>query len=177
MLIRLAEPSDAHGIARVQVDTWRTTYRGLMPDSVLDGLSYDQREQYWHSLLTSPTDTLQWMHVAEDGTGQGIGFACGGTERENDPDYKGELYAIYLLADYQKQGIGRALSSAVAQSLVDAGINSMLVWVLAGNPSRAFYESLGGQYTREKAFTIGGATLTEVAYGWRDLHSLLNLAG
>jgi GNAT superfamily N-acetyltransferase len=176
LLIRLAEPSDAQGIARVHVDSWRTTYRGIVPDSVLAGLSYEQREQYWYSVLTSPTETLQWIHVAEDEAGQVVGFACGGTERENDPDYKGELYAIYLLASYQKQGIGRTLTYTIAQDLLDAGIQSMLVWVLAQNPSRAFYESLGGQFLRDKAITIGGVTLTEVAYGWRDLNSLINLA-
>ena len=31
---------DAAGIARVHVDTWRTAYRGLIPDDVLAGFSY-----------------------------------------------------------------------------------------------------------------------------------------
>jgi GNAT superfamily N-acetyltransferase len=173
--IREAEPSDARGIAHVHVDSWRTTYRGIVPDNILARLSYDQREQYWHSALTTPTETLQWIHVAADEAGQVVGFACGGTERENDPNYKGELYTIYLLAEHQKQGIGRALTCAIAQNLLDAGMNSMLVWVLEQNPSRAFYESLGGQYVREKPITIGDATLSEIAYGWRDLHDLLKL--
>jgi len=48
----------------------------------------------------------------------------------------------------------------------------MLIWVLAKNPSRAFYEALGGQRVYEKQIVIGGETLVEVAYGWRDIHSL-----
>ncbi len=173
MHIRLAQPSDAGGIARVHVDSWRSTYRGMMPDSYLAGLSYEQRENYWRSLLMHSPETPQSIYVAEDDAGTIVGFACGGIEREHDPVYRGELYAIYLLADHQKQGIGRELTQAVAQRLLDAGIDSMLVWVLAENPSRAFYESLGGQYVREKPIMIGDVTLTEVAYGWRDLQSLI----
>ena len=174
MHIRLAQPSDAGGIARVHVDSWRSTYRGIVPDNYLAGLSYEQRENYWRSILTHRSETPQWIYVAELDAGTIVGFACGGIEREQNPVYRGELYAIYLLADHQKQGIGRGLMQAVARSLVDAGTDSMLVWVLAENPSRAFYQSLGGQYVREKPITIGDVTLTEVAYGWRDLQSLMN---
>ena len=45
----------------------------------------------------------------------------------------------------------------------------MLVWVLADNPSRHFYEALGGQYVSAKQIEIGGAMLDEVSYGWRDI--------
>ena len=55
---------------------------------------------------------------------------------------------------------------------MQAGMPSMLIWVLAKNPSRAFYEALGGQRVYEKQIVIGGETLVEVAYGWRDIHSL-----
>lgn len=49
----------------------------------------------------------------------------------------------------------------------------MLVWVLAENPFRRFYEALGGQYVRTEQFELGGAMLDEVAYGWRDIRTLL----
>jgi hypothetical protein len=48
----------------------------------------------------------------------------------------------------------------------------MLVWVLAANPGRAFYATLGGQQVDEKEITIGAAPLLEVAYGWPDLREL-----
>jgi len=49
----------------------------------------------------------------------------------------------------------------------------MLVWVLAENPACSFYAALGGQQVYEKTETIGGASLVEVAYGWRDLRALV----
>jgi hypothetical protein len=48
----------------------------------------------------------------------------------------------------------------------------MAVWVLARNPSRKFYESLGGQLIGEQEIERGGESFTEVAYGWRDLSLL-----
>jgi hypothetical protein len=48
-----------------------------------------------------------------------------------------------------------------------------LLWVLAENPSRKFYERLGGQLVYEKTVTIGGVPLIEVAYGWRDAHTII----
>lgn len=43
MNIRKANRDDAPGIAKVHVDSWRTTYKGIIPQSFLDELSYEQR--------------------------------------------------------------------------------------------------------------------------------------
>jgi hypothetical protein len=43
LVIREAAPADAPGIARVHVDTWRTTYQGIVPDQFLARLSYEAR--------------------------------------------------------------------------------------------------------------------------------------
>ena len=59
-----------------------------------------------------------------------VGFADGGPERGGDPVYCGELYAISILDTYQRQGIGRCLTQAVAERLLRAGFRSMLLWVL-----------------------------------------------
>jgi ribosomal protein S18 acetylase RimI-like enzyme len=81
----------------------------------------------------------------------------------------GALYALYVLPSRQRQGCGRRLVQAVARRLVASGMRSVLVWVLAANiPARRFYEALGGAVVREQPIEIGGATLTEVAYGWPD---------
>jgi FR47-like protein len=63
------------------------------------------------------------------------------------------------------------LVGAVVKRLARAGIDSMLVWVLAANPSRRFYEALGGRQVCEKQIEIGGVMLDEIAYGWADVRS------
>ena len=55
MLIREASPRDAAAIARVHVDSWRTTYAGIVPADYLANLSYTRREQFWCDILSTPT--------------------------------------------------------------------------------------------------------------------------
>jgi GNAT superfamily N-acetyltransferase len=169
--IRAACPSDAAGIAGVHVDSWRTTYRGIVPDDFLAALSYEQRERMWRGIL-SPASGSSFVYVAEGPSGQIVGFASGGPVRDLAPDYSGELYAVYLLQDRQRHGLGRRLIGAVVRRLIQAGMTSLLVWVLADNPARKFYEALGGQYVYDRRVSIGNARLVEVAYGWRDARIL-----
>jgi len=105
--------------------------------------------------------------------GQIMGFAAGGAEQSGDLYYKGELYAIYLLDSHQRQGAGKRLTLAVAGALAQAGFQAMLVWVLAENPSRLFYEKLGGRELRTQLITIGERSYEEVAYGWADVSELV----
>jgi GNAT superfamily N-acetyltransferase len=170
--IRAARADDARAIAQVHVASWHATYRGFVPDAVLDALSIKERERRWARSLADP-DSTSFAYAAEDEAGRVIGFASGGPRRDGDPAYAGELYAIYLLPGAQGQSVGRRLTEAVARHLEDRSMHSMLVWVLSTNPARAFYETLGGCYLGEQPFAMGGATMTEVAYGWPDLRVLL----
>ena len=168
--IRLATVEDAMAIARVHVDSWRTTYRGILSEDYLRSLSYEQRSVSWRRGLSEGTE---FVYVAVDDTGQVVGFASGGPEREGKAVYRGELYAIYLLANAQRKGFGRQLLLAVARHLYEQGISGMLVWVLAENPARHFYEAMGGRYVRMKMEAVGGDMLKELAYGWKDIGVLL----
>lgn len=132
MLIRLALPPDAPAIARVQIATWDTTCRGLIADDYIERPSRAHRETRWRATLHDPI-AARCVFVAENDEGDVVGFACGGTQRTEVPGFHGELYAIYLLKDHQRRGVRAMLTRAVAKCLGQAGLSSMLVWVLAGN--------------------------------------------
>ncbi|MBE9059507.1 GNAT family N-acetyltransferase [cf. Phormidesmis sp. LEGE 11477] len=172
MIVREAIRNDIPAIARVHVDTWRTTYRGIVPDEILANLSYEKRENGWHQVLNNAAKDSNFTYVAESQSGKIVGFANGEVERAGDPVYRGELNAIYVLKSHQQQGIGRELVRVVAQKLSQTEIHSMLVWVLAQNPACRFYETLGGQKVYEKEIERGGANLIEIAYGWMDTVNL-----
>jgi ribosomal protein S18 acetylase RimI-like enzyme len=168
-VIREATPDDARAIATVHVSSWRTTYRGLLSDRYLDSLDVDDHEGRWLRLLASGAgDTF----VAQEGS-EVVGFASCGRERDQDPIYLGELFAIYLLQDHQRRGLGRRLVSVAAERLIELEYRSMLVWVLAANPARAFYEALGGAFVRSRQMEIAGETKEEAGYGWLDAAVLL----
>jgi ribosomal protein S18 acetylase RimI-like enzyme len=168
MIIREAKENDSAAIARVHIDSWRTTYRDMVSTDHLASLSYEEREQRWQEFF-SATDSVQFAYVAEYDDELIVGFASGGPNRDIGSIYEGELYAIYLLEEHQHQGIGRELTRAVVKRLLQEGMSSMQVWVLAENPGGGFYESIGGRRLKEQEMVIGGTTLIEVAYGWSDL--------
>ena len=170
--IRTAQPEDASGIARVHVDSWRTTYRGIVADDVLEQLSEERRSAFWRRAIGDPGSTGLHFVAVDDEDGV-VGFASGGPERDRIDGYSGELFAIYLLSTHQRRGIGNQLVARVATGLVHAGHSTMLVWVLADNPSRHFYAALGGRAVANKPIDIGPDTLEEVAYGWRNLDALI----
>ena len=73
--IRRATPADAPGIAQVRVDSWRTTYRGLIPDAYLDGMQVDASIALWDRVLTAAPNATSVFVATHDGAV--VGFAAG----------------------------------------------------------------------------------------------------
>jgi len=168
MTIRHGTLADAPSLARVHVDTWRATYRGMVPDEYLDAMSYDSSTTMSERLLAS-SGPRKATFVAEDEKGVIVGFAGVGPVRDEMDGIDGELYTIYLRPDAQGEGIGTMLFDAVTTFLAGEGMRGMLVWVLTDNPSRRFYEARGGVELSRKMIRVGGAELEEIGYGWRLL--------
>jgi GNAT superfamily N-acetyltransferase len=166
--IRKATSGDAAGIATVHVASWKETYRGMVPNEFLNNLSIQRRTAQWENSLSDPAHTYHRTFVAVM-DGQIVGFANYGYGIETASDFRGELFALYLLKSAQGRGIGGGLIRAAVDALREMGVESMLVWVLKDNPTRKFYEHFGGDYLREKPIEIGGVLVMEVSYGWRDL--------
>lgn len=171
MTVRLATLDDAAAIGRIRTDTWRATYRGLMPDWVLDGLGYDPtRTRRMMAQLRPDVFVL----VAEH-DGEVVGFVNGGPSRVEDAAHPGEVYAIYVLPSHQGHGHGAALLREGARECLKRGWHGMLLWVLRDNtPSRRFYEHMGGRQLKDRDTDreIEGVTLTESGYAWDDLSAL-----
>ncbi len=130
MHVREANVPDATAIAKVQVESWRTTYTGVVPDEYLAQRSYEQHGQVWRNTLSTHGAT-EFVFVAQAEASNIIGFASGGPERSGNIVYKGELYAIYLLEGYQREGIGGQLVQTIAKRLMQEGLHS--------TPKRAVY--------------------------------------
>jgi GNAT superfamily N-acetyltransferase len=141
----------------------------LVPDDFLASYDYGERERARRDLLT---DESRVTYVAESRRDGIVGFVSGGPARMDDMTYAGELYAIYLIEEYQRQGIGRRLVGELCAWLLSQYLTTMYTWVLDKNPSRRFYESLGGiEFTRQ-TMTLRGLDVVEVAYGWDDISPL-----
>ena len=162
--IRAATVQDAGAIARVHVESWQTTYAGIVPEAYLASLDVGQRAAAWQEWLGLDVDVF----VAEVAGGV-VGCVGGGAIREPVEGFDAELFAIYLLREAQGRGIGMALLNRLAGSLKERGFGSMVAWVLEDNSSGGFYSRSGGVRVASKAMELGGVMLPVVAYGWSDL--------
>ncbi len=171
--IREAREEDVFGMAKVRVDTWRVAYKEIMPDDLLENLSYQATAERWRKAFWEDKDPNVAVFVAENEQSEIIGIAICGLESNQDPIYQGEIYVLYVLPEYQRQGIGRRLVASCAEYLIQQlRVKTMLIWVLADNPYRRFYESLGGKVIQEKTKEFGGKMLSEVGYGWEEISEL-----
>lgn len=174
MNIREAKLEDAAAIAKVHVDSWQTTYRDSLPKDYIEKRSYEKRKNNWQNRLSvvTETETEYFIYVAENNAGEIVGFVDGGLAR-NDSTDRGEIYALYILEAYQRQGIGRSLIKVIGARLSHLGLTSVMAWVLEGNPAVQFYQALGGQKIDRKLIRIGDDKFTEIAYGWNDTQNLI----
>jgi ribosomal protein S18 acetylase RimI-like enzyme len=172
--VREALIADAADIARIDIETWRTSYAGILPEKLLVDMSPTQRTRLWSSVLArTPGDVI----VATGRRGEVVGFASAGARRDGPTRYAGEIFTLYVDPDAQGQGVGRLLLLGLFARLVRRGLRSAVVWVLRENPSRFFYERLGGHLVSHRRINVGGAAVEAVAYGWDDLLTLVRAQG
>jgi len=169
--IRRARPEDARGIAAVHVESWRSAYAGILPDRIMVQMSVDQKATSWRRQIET-TGNSQGLLVAELSEGGIAGFASCGRPTSALSGFDGEIFMLYVMPDWQEQGLGRGLLCGCLQHLAKNGCNSALVWVLADNPARFFYEAMEGKRVGEKDEALWGVTLHQIAYGWRSLSPL-----
>ncbi|WP_019394525.1 GNAT family N-acetyltransferase [Priestia filamentosa] len=170
MKIRKASERDINEIAEIYVDSWRTTYDGLVPREFLNGLSYETSQHKWQSFYDDQVNET-FMYVAVDEIGKVVGFAAARCMLHKERE--GELYALYLLDQCQGQGVGRSLVKAVANHFIKSNVSSMFVWVMKNNRAgRGFYQSLKGTYTSDRQSEFGGYVVEDEAYKWDDLSLL-----
>ncbi|WP_210367574.1 GNAT family N-acetyltransferase [Bacillus sp. REN3] len=172
MQIRKAKKEDALGIAEVHVKSWIETYTGIVSPKFLESLKVEKRLMLWEKILSSANKEKP-VFVAVNDKGKIIGFASFGQERTGKFQAEGELYAIYILKEYQRNKLGLRFLHEGIKEMMEIGFLSMLVWVLEENGNRKFYERLGAEKAGEELDTIGGHEHLELAYVWNDLKSLL----
>jgi ribosomal protein S18 acetylase RimI-like enzyme len=116
--IREAHQNDITGIAKVRVDTWRATCKDIVPDDFMESLSYQATAEGWQKAFWENRSPGVALFVAENERKDIAGVAACGPERGQDPVYQGEIYVLYVLPEYQNQGIGSRLVAACVQHLI-----------------------------------------------------------
>jgi ribosomal protein S18 acetylase RimI-like enzyme len=163
--VRLAGAADADEIGRIQVETWRAAYTGLMPDEAIAEFDVASRQRMWREGLARTPRPGSATFVVED-SGEVVGFASVGASRDEDAQLEAELYAIYLHPSRWDRGIGRALLRRAEESMRSSGFREAVLWVLEGNErGERFYRAAGWEHDGgSKLDEFQSATVTELRY-------------
>jgi GNAT superfamily N-acetyltransferase len=136
-------------MARVNVRCWQESYRGLMPDAVLDDPGFEAaRERFWTVALTDERYRQNRAAVAER-DGELVGIAMAGPPLDEGATWARQLYVLYVLSAEHGTGAGPALLDTVVDPEESAAL-----WVADPNPrAQAFY--------RKHGFVADGAARVE----------------
>lgn len=139
--IRPSRRGDGEAVAKVHERCWRISYAGIADPSWVTDRPLAERAAEW-SRYAGGAGVPMW--VADD-AGDVVGEIAAGQTRDDDaPAGTGEVVAMYVDPDRQREGIGRALMARALEELRAAGFTRVTLWTLGESAqSTAFYEALG----------------------------------
>jgi len=147
-IVRPATVADARAIAEIRIASWRATYDGIVPATILDRMDVDQGEARIGGWLA---DDRHCAFVVEAAPGRVAGYVLASAARDDDARGLGEVQAIYLDPAARGRNLGRPLLEAALAALAGLGFSTVILWVLTANAAaRRFYERAG--------FRLDGAT-------------------
>jgi GNAT superfamily N-acetyltransferase len=172
--LRLMVPSDADAVALLHATSWRSAYRGIVPDRFLDHDVIADRQAVWRERLQTSPAASAFGIVAEDESGRMVGFAY--VVRDADPVCGTLVDNLHVHPELKGGGLGRKLLQAVARELGPAHTQPLHLWVLDQNEAaKRFYARLGAEFIDPGTTPpFGGVSLPEWRCIWRDLSILLS---
>ena len=145
MIIRACCKEDIKGIGTCHYHCWQETYRGLIRDAILDGMSEEKnilKKEKQFSMYG------KYWHVVEE-NGEIIGFI---SLIPDDVYAKHEVQALYLRKSYQKKGYGKKMMEYIKELFHH---ESFYLWCLKNNPTLSFYEHMGGVIIAQRKDEVG----------------------
>jgi GNAT superfamily N-acetyltransferase len=140
--------SDVDELARINIDTWRAAYTGIVPPARLDSMDIQVYRLRWIENVTAGRPGVEFRVADVDG--RLAAYAIAGPYRpQEDAEPEpvtglAELYAIYVDPPMQGRGAGTAVHDAVLRAQAVQGNAEAALWVLVDNvPSRRWYERRG----------------------------------
>lgn len=155
--VRVARITDSGELARVFVEAWLGSYRGIVDDAVLDALKVDETAQWLENLIgASGTTTV----LAESSSNDVLGFVRFGDD--HDDPRNGHIYSLYVAQRASGKGIGRLLLGRAIDALLSSGDRPVTLWVFDGNgPAQRLYRSFG--------FSPDGSMRVDERYGAKEI--------
>jgi L-amino acid N-acyltransferase YncA len=134
---------------------------------MIEALSVERNARMWMAILDRSEKSV--VHVVETDADI-VGFGSAGDALSDGLGAAAEVTSLYLLDRVKRRGVGRVLLTSLLRALAGRGHTSAGLWVIAGNePTRRFYEALGGRAGGTRIVEGSHGEMHEVAYVWDDL--------
>jgi 3-deoxy-manno-octulosonate cytidylyltransferase (CMP-KDO synthetase) len=164
--IRPATQADVSEIAKVHVEAWQRSFKGIAPEDYLNSMSIAKRVQVFGDRLKNPSYKLL---VADDRERGVIGFIDFGTPDFENYGYDARVYSFYLLPEFQRRGVGKKLFERCFDEMTEDGYRSMCLDTLEMSPYRKFYDKHGGRVVAQDSHKLGDREFPTLIYGWETL--------
>lgn len=165
-LLRRAREDDAERIARLHIQSWRSTYGHELSAAFLQGLDVAERAAEWRRRLVDGVAVI----LAEEVDGLAGFVACGPAGRADRSAGEWEIYNLHVAPPRRGVGLGSRLFDAAAELGRGQGAHELVLWVVeTNNAARAFYERKGmrPEGVGEAHPLAFGETLIEVRHRMR----------
>lgn len=154
--VRDARAGEHHDIARIQLETWRTAYRRMLPARVLTQLDEEWLASHWHTAITAPPSVRHRVLVAFEQGGEThlVGFAAVGPADEQaaapqepappDGAHTAAVTDLLVLPRWQRRGHGSRLLAACVDHWRADGFATAVAWAFeTDTATRGFLASAG----------------------------------
>lgn len=167
--IRKASLKDVKDISTIYALSWKSAYKGIVPQKYLDDLKLDFWVSAFEKWIGNNILTAQIIFENEIP----VGCIAYGKSRDDKFTDFGEIVSIYLLPDHFRKGYGELLLKSALNDMKANGYKNFYLWVLKENTNaQKFYEYNGficnnDEYTCE----IMNKELIDVRYILTDINS------
>lgn len=160
--VEKSKKEDCKSIAEFVTRTWNETYRGIVNDEFLDNLENTEEKRYINAINNFDEKSNMQYIIKKDN--KIIAYLK--LSKIKDDEYKEyiELQSLYVLQEYQKNGIGKELIQKAFNEAKKAGYKKMIIGCLEGNKSNGFYKKMGGKFIKKRKFKLPNQTLYENVY-------------
>lgn len=139
---RLAVYDDCSELAKVKREAWETTYRGIYPDTKFDNYDFVAQTNKFKKIVDNEDVKLYVVLCNE----KIVGYFDYGKPIRQYKEYDQEIGLLYLLKDYQKMGIGKAIFLFASNKIKENGYNEFFIACNKYNyNAQKFYEKMGGK--------------------------------
>ncbi|AKN29918.1 GCN5 family acetyltransferase [Clostridium carboxidivorans P7] len=138
--LKKATLNDANVISNIYALSWKSAYKGIVPQKYLDELKLDFWVSSFENRIKNNLITAQIIYE----NALPVGCVAYGKARDDKFTDWGEIISIYLLPDYFRKGYGQKLLQTAIIDMKIEGYKNFYLWVLKENiNARNFYESNG----------------------------------